>query len=252
MKKILTRLTLVLVVLSSAATKTTAGFREIGGYVDKAEDRFVRNVWNFIKNFQTNQNIGSNTWKYSQYYWDKPYFFSGPSHAYYADAMDFVYASGHGNSYYLQTNKSISEGIDFTTASPLGDLANGGDLEFLVIESCNTVVPYPDDHNYRNVWNTIFKGLHQLVGFRTLSVSDNGIPNNYAGKLKGNQGIWQAWFAAVNEERYWAFNPTLDDGAPYPGFASAVVYSSTENDRLGNYVAADPSGTAGMHSWWQY
>ena len=26
--------------------------REIGGYVDRAEDRFVRNVWNFIKNFQ--------------------------------------------------------------------------------------------------------------------------------------------------------------------------------------------------------
>ena len=29
-----------------------AADREIGGYVDRAEDRFVRNVWNFIKNFQ--------------------------------------------------------------------------------------------------------------------------------------------------------------------------------------------------------
>lgn len=27
--------------------------RTIGGYVDQAEDRFVRNVWNFVKNFQS-------------------------------------------------------------------------------------------------------------------------------------------------------------------------------------------------------
>ncbi len=245
--------TVMVFVFAIAMTNTiSAGFREIGGYVDKAEDRFVRNVWNFVKEFQTNQNIGSHTWRNTQYYWAQPYFFSGPSHAYYADAVDFVYCSGHGNSYYWQTNKSLGQGVDFRSASPLGDLPNGGDLEFLVIESCITVVPYPDDHNYRASWNTIFQGLHQLVGFRTLSVSDNGIPNNYARKLKGNQGIWQAWFDAVNEERYWIFNPTLSDGAPYPGLASAIVYYSTENDRLGNYVTADPLGTAGMHSWWQY
>ena len=29
-----------------------AADREIGGYVDRAEDRFVRNVWNFIKTFR--------------------------------------------------------------------------------------------------------------------------------------------------------------------------------------------------------
>ena len=36
----------------SFVSTLTAGDREIGGYVDRAEDRFVRNVWNFIKNFQ--------------------------------------------------------------------------------------------------------------------------------------------------------------------------------------------------------
>ncbi len=252
MKQFITKTSMVFVVAMSFATTSNAGFREIGGYVDKAEDRFVRNVWNFVKEFQSNQNIGSHNWKNTQYYWGQPYFFSGASHANYVDAMDMVFCSGHGNSYYWQTNKSLSQGIDFRSASPYGDLANGGDLEFLVIESCNTVVPYPDDHNYRSNWSTVFQGLHQLVGFRTLSVSDNGIPNRYAGKLKGNGGIWQSWFDSVNDERYWIFNPTLDDGAPYPGFASAIVYNSTENDRLGSYAATDPSGTSGMHSWWQY
>lgn len=231
---------------------TSAGFREIGGYVDKAEDRFVRNVWNFVKEYQSNTNVGSHTWKNTQYYWAHPYFFTGSSHAYYVDAMDMVFCSGHGSGYYWQTNKDLGEGVNFTTASPYGDLSNGGDIEFLVIESCNTVVPYPDDHSYRTKWSSIFHGLHQLVGFRTLSVSDNGIPNRYARKLKSNGGIWQSWFDSVNDERYWIFNPTLDDGAPYPGFASAVVYTSTENDRLGSYTATDPNGTSGMHSWWQY
>lgn len=252
MKRLITKTTMVFAFAFSMANTASAGFREIGGYVDKAEDRFVRNVWNFVKEFQSNVNIGSHTWKNTQYYWGQPYFFQGASHTSYVDAMDMVFCSGHGNSYYWQTNKSLGQGISFTSASPFGDLANNGDLEFLVIESCNTVVPYPDDHNYRSSWNAIFQGLHQLVGFRTLSVSDNGIPNRFAKKLKGNGGVWQSWFESVNDERYWIFNPSLDDGAPYPGFASAIVYTSTENDRLGSYAGTDPAGTSGMHSWWQY
>jgi hypothetical protein len=39
--------------LGFTAEQANAGNREIGGYVAQAEDRFVRNVWNFIKNFAT-------------------------------------------------------------------------------------------------------------------------------------------------------------------------------------------------------
>jgi hypothetical protein len=46
-----------------------AGDREIGGYVDRAESRFVRNVWNFVKNFQAWQAVGGNRYKQSQYYY---------------------------------------------------------------------------------------------------------------------------------------------------------------------------------------
>lgn len=51
---------LLVVVFSclSFAPSVYGGDREIGGYVDLAEDRFVRNVWNFIKNFQGFKNIG--------------------------------------------------------------------------------------------------------------------------------------------------------------------------------------------------
>lgn len=229
-----------------------AGDRQIGGYVAQAESRFKRNVWNFIKEFQTWKNVGGHRYKYDQYFWAEKFLFEGGSHTSFVDKMDFVFISGHGNFYIWQPVKYPSSQItDFRTVPAYGDLANNGDLEFLVIESCNTVTPFPDDSNYRNSWRNMFQGLHQLVGFRSLSVSDNGIPNRYAKKLKSNQGVWQAWFDSVNDERSW-WHSDLSDGAPYPGFASAVVYSSTDNDKLGNYSADPAGGTSGMYSWWQF
>jgi hypothetical protein len=89
------------------------------------------------------------------------------------------------------------------------------------------------------------------VGFRTLSNSDNGIPNRYANKLKANGGVWQSWFDAVNEERVYS-NSVNSDGAPYPGYASAIMYTTTENDRLGGYAADPAGGAVNMKTWWQY
>jgi len=236
---------------ASICTTTHAADREIGGYVDKAESRFVRNVWNFVKNFQSWQNIGSYSYKETQYYWAEPYMFDS-LHQNYVDKMDVAYVAGHGNGYYIQTNQSLGQGVDLRYVQPYGDLANNGDLEFMIIESCYTVSTAPEHSNWWSPYADMFGGLHQLVGFHTLSNSDNGIPNNYANKLKANGGVWQSWFAAVNEERYWIFNPTNSDGSPYPGLASAVMYSTTQNDRLGSYAADPAAGTAGMVTWWQY
>jgi hypothetical protein len=228
-----------------------AADREIGGYVDKAESRFVRNVWNFVKNFQSWQTVGGNRYKEVQYYYAEPFMFDS-LHQSYLDKMDLSYVAGHGNQYYIQTNQAASQGVDLRYVPAYGDLKNNGDLEFLIIESCYTVASAPEHANWWTPYSPMFQGLHQLVGFHTLSNSDNGIPNNYAHKLKANGGVWQSWFAAVNEERYWIFNPTNSDGSPYPGLASAIMYSSTQNDRLGSYGADPAGGTAGMVTWYQH
>lgn len=227
-----------------------AGDREIGGYVDRAEDRFVRNVWNFVKNFQGWKTIGSHRYQEVQYFWAEPFEFNG-SHLSYVDKMDLAYVAGHGSGYYIQTNKSTSTGVDLRYSPGYGTLAQNGDLEFLIIESCNTVVSAPEVSDWWTPWTSIFQGLHQLVGFRTLSNSDNGIPNRYANKLKANGRVWQSWFDSVNEERAFA-SFSNSDGSPYPGYASAIMYTSTENDRLGSYAADPAGGSNGMKTWWQY
>lgn len=239
-----------LCLLLAPARPAYGGDREIGGYVDKAEDRFVRNVWNFVKNFQGWQNIGSNRYQEVQYYWGAPFEFDS-DHQDFVDKMDLVYVAAHGNKYYVQTNKALGEGVDLRSCPPYGDLATGGDLEFMIIESCLTVASAPDAADWWTPWTHIFQGMHQLVGFRTISISDNGIPNRYANKLKANGGVWQSWFDAVNEERVYS-SSTTSDGAAYPGYASAIMYVSTENDRLGSYAADPAGGAGGMKTWWQY
>ncbi|MGZ3901070.1 MAG: DUF6345 domain-containing protein [Bacteroidia bacterium] len=223
--------------------------REIGGYVDRAEDRFVRNVWNFIKNFQGWQPVGNNRWQEVQYFWGEPFEFN-TNHLDFVDKMDLSYVACHGSAYYVQTEQSTSTGVDLQTVPGYGDLAHGnGDLEFLIIESCSTVASAPEAPDWWTPWSTLFHGLHQLCGFRTLSYSDNGIPNRYANKLKANGGVWQSWFSAVDGERTFNNDGTYTE---FPGFASCIIYTTTENDRLGNYVAADPYGTANMETVWQY
>lgn len=243
--------TLFLLCLTSLwfAPSAYCGDREIGGYVDRAEDRFVRNVWNFVKNFQGWKNIGDHRYQEVQYFWGEPFEFN-TNHQDFVDKMDLSYVAAHGRSYYVQTNQSTSTGVDLRNCPPYGDLAKSGDMEFLIIESCSTVASAPEapaSGDWWTPWTPIFQGMHQLVGFRTLSYSDNSIPNNYANKLKANGGVWQSWFDAVNEERYYA-----NGSASYPGYASAIMYTTTENDRLGRY-AADPSGGAfNMKTWWQF
>lgn len=224
-----------------------AADREIGGYVDRAEDRFVRNVWNFIKNFQGWQNIGSHRYQEVQYYWAEPFEFN-TSHQYFVDKMDLAYVAAHGSAYYVQTNQSTSTGVDLRDCPAYGDLATGGDLEFMIIESCSTVASAPEVADWWTPWTSIFQGLHQLAGFRTLSYSDNGIPNRYANKLKANGGVWQSWFSAVDGERTYSGGTYSE----YPGFASAIIYTTTENDRLGSYAADPAGGSANMKTWWQY
>ena len=232
-----------------------AGDREIGGYVDQAESRFTRNVWNFVKNFQSFKNVGAHRWKTAQYLWAEPFEFVS-SKASFVDAVDLAYFSGHGNAYVFATHDAVAD-VDLRSAAGYGNLANGGDLEFFVIEDCLTVASLPEAANWWSPWlrdsagNHIFQGLHQAVGFRTLSISDNGIPDNYAHRLLGGQGVWQAWFAAVNDERGW-WHSNVTSGVPYPGFASVVLYPGLDNDSIGSYGADPPFNHTALRTYWQY
>lgn len=231
--KLTTKLTALLAALTLTASASNAA--EEGGYVyNGGEDRFVDNVWNFVKHFS-----------YDQYYWCQAYEFT-TSNNYYVDAMDFAYYSGHGNNFYIGMGPSAStSGVSLGSTTKWGDT----DLEFIVFQSCK-VIPAPIDRSdWYQRWigtNGVFQGLHQAIGYRTNSYSGNGISNNFGNRIASNQCVWQSWFNAVDDERSWWY------GSSYPGYASAVMYPGLDYDRYYNFGGDPPRPMYSLRIWYQH
>lgn len=205
---------------------------QVGGYVYNGESRFQDNVWNFIKHFS-----------YTQYYWAEAYEFNTANN-YYVDAMDLAYYSGHGSPWYITTKAVPSQGLSIANGVPWGDY----NLEFIIFQSC-TVVPSVETANWWSNWTgagRAFQGLHQAIGYRTLSYSGNGISNNYGGRVAAGQAMWQGWFNAVNDERSWW------RGSSYPGYASVVLYPGLDNDTLYYFGPDPPAGSGWLRTYYQY
>lgn len=219
--------------------------RDIGGYVADAEDRFARNVWNFLKEFETQKVIGGIGWKYKHYQYAAPFIFTTSNNSY-VDGVDLAYCSGHGNPYSFQTKLNPSTFANFDTDVAAINGWGDWDGEFIVFQSCAVIPSELDRSNWWSGWVNCLKGIHQIIGYRTNSYSDNGISNNFAKKLKNNQSVMYAWFDAVDEERCWIY------GASYPGYASALYYTKTEFEKLSSSESTAVYGYAGLHNWYEY
>lgn len=208
----------------------------IGGYVyNQGEDRFVSNVYNFIKHFA-----------YEQYYWAQAYQFTTYNN-WYIDAMDVAYYSGHGNNWYIGMGPGavVPRYVSTPTAGAWGD----NQLEFIIFQSCAVIPSVPDVSNWWSNWAGVgrpFQRLHQAIGYRTNSYSGNGISNNYGSRVKAGQAMWQAWFAAVNDERSWW------KGSDYPGYASVVLYPGLDNDTRYVFGPDPPANHTWLRTYYQY
>jgi hypothetical protein len=196
------------------------------------EDRFVDNVYNFLKHFE-----------YEQYFWTEAFEFT-TSRASFVDDMNLAYYSGHGNHSYLGMGPGASvSGVNLTSAG-----GYGARLRFIVFQSCTVIPSAPDLADWWSPWvpGGIFQGLHQAIGYRTESWSGNGISNNFGNRVRSGGAMWQSWFAAVNDER------SVWRGALYPGYASVVLYPGLDNDTYFSFGPRPPSGHGWLRTYYQY
>lgn len=240
--------------LSLVVEQAVADQNRVGGYVAQAEDRFVRNVWNFVKHFNSWQSVGSHQYRRDQYYWMEPWVFDA-SHNQFIDSQHFGYVAAHGGPYVLASHNGVAD-VNFRTGPAYGDPPNGN-LKFLTVQSCTTIVAHPHNAFDWNRWRHtseggIFDGLHQAMGYWTLSVSDNGVSGYFGALVKGNSVVWQAWFTAVQLERQFPhWNPNEPEaGVAYPGWASAIMPQKTRTDRLGSY-SSTPTASDLLYSVWE-
>ena len=214
-----------------------------GGYVyqytDPSEDRFLDNVWNFIHHFS-----------YEQYYWCECLGFTRYNNRF-VDAVDFAYYSGHGNNWYITMGPGayyLPRHVALDSAGSPNRSRGWGDrsMEFVTFQSCAVIPGPPDLDDWYSKWTTepydLFDGLHQAIGYRTISYSGNGISNNYGNRIHHNEACWQAWFNAVNDER----------NGFYPGYASAVMYPECDGDSYGCFAADPPHDHTWLRIWYQY
>lgn len=214
----------------SLATVTAAD-RQEGGYAGTKDQGHDEVVYNFLKHFN-----------YEQYYWAYDFQFTSINNRR-VDAMDAAIFAGHGNQWLIATTNG---NVDLKNVGSTGDKGWGDwNCEFIAFESCD-VVPSPlEVSDWWTNWvhtNGAFDGLHQALGFRTISwqSTDQDVSDYWGARMRGNYAVWQSWFDAINSE------------AASDEMGACVMHPSTEMDTHASFAPDPPANHTNLRIWYQY
>ena len=219
-------------ILSTVITSSAfAVDRMEGGYAGTTDQGHDTVVYNFLKHFN-----------YEQYYYSYKHQWSTNNNAR-VDKMDIAIFGGHGNRWLIA---GLDGSVDLSTAGSSSNKGYGDvNAEFVAFESCY-VVPSPIEvSDWYSNWTKdggIFDGLHQAVGFHTVSwqSTDQDVSDYFGARMSANGAVWQSWFDAINAE-----GRSDEHGA-------AVMHPSADGDRYGTFVADPPANHTSLRIWYQY
>jgi hypothetical protein len=223
---------LLLTLVALLPTSITAADRKEAGYAGTTDQGHDEVVYNFLKHFS-----------YEQYYYARTFQF-GDLNNQRVDAMDFAIFAGHGNQWFIAATDG---GVDL---SNVGSSLNWGwgdtSAKFVAFESCD-VVPSPIEvsdwwTNWVREPGGPFDGVHQVLGFRTLSwqSTDQDITDDFGQLISSNQGVWESWFAAIN------------DRGRSDEMGSAVMYPPADGESYLNFGPQAPITHQNLRVWYQY
>lgn len=230
MKKKLFLVVLTLVTVFFAVSVAAYGVDRLeGGFAGTTDQGHDTVVYNFLKHFS-----------YEQYYYSYTFCWTSNNNSF-VDGVNFAIFGGHGNQYLIA---NIDGNVDLSSA---GNTSNGGyglNADFVAFESCS-VVPSPIERSdWWWGWNqsgTIFRGLHQVLGFHTSSYqsTDELVTDYFGTKIQQNYPVWQSWFEAI------------DVKGLSSEYGSAVMHPDHQNDTYGN-PGSDPASYPYYQIWYQY
>ncbi|MFI3136917.1 MAG: DUF6345 domain-containing protein [Methylococcaceae bacterium] len=204
---------------------------EEGGYAGTTDQGHDAVVYNFLKHFN-----------YEQYYYSYKHQWSTNNNNR-VDAMDFAIFGGHGNRWLIA---GLDGSVDLSTAGSSSNKGYGDlDAEFIAFESCY-VVPSPIEvADWYSNWTKaggVFDGLHQAVGFHTVSwqSTDQNVSDYFGSRIASGAAVWQAWFDAINTK-----GRSDEHG-------SAVMYPPADGDTYASFVADPAIGHTNLRVWYQY
>jgi hypothetical protein len=134
----------------------------------------------------------------SQYYWAYPYEFTY-NKDYYANSVNLNLTEVHGDWWYFTTYQNWGDGVNINGGIPYpgyGPSANG-QLADWILHSCE-VVPTPADTSaWANPWWTVFGGLRNVVGYRTIMYINDGAGGPYGASLSSGAPVVSSWLQDV-------------------------------------------------------
>jgi hypothetical protein len=156
----------------------------------------------------------------TQYYYAQPWEVVGPQSKNFLNAVNIAYTQPHGDWYINTTYSNYADLWDVRNIGVNGNpgfgAAAGGKLATWIIDSCEVVPSMYDMQiatgNAQNAfkpWWPVFKGLHNVLGFRTEMWLYDGLntPFGLAAQLGGDLNA--AWFQEI------AADPAYNDNYTY-------------------------------------
>lgn len=187
----------------------------------------------------------------AQYYWAYPWEYT-TSKNYFVNNVNVALAEGHGDWWLFTTLSNCCDIVDINTIPGGYGTSAGGNLRFWAIHSCE-VVPAPDDTaNWANTWWNIFKGLHSVVGYRTIMWINDDVGGPFGFNLALGMPFVSSWLSAVHNSSAYADDAAMIcHGGHWPGDicnytgpntifckpmgrASAIAVCGHENDNIYN------------------
>lgn len=186
----------------------------------------------------------------SQYYWAYPWEYTSSRNSF-VNSVNVALTEGHGDWWLFSTLRNCCDLVDINTIPGGYGSVVGGKLRFWAIHSCE-VVPAPEDTaTWANPWWNVFKGLHSVVGYRTIMYIDDDIGFPFGFKLALGVPVVSAWLSTVHGASAYAGNPhaIAHGGINRPmGRASTISVCGREGDTV--YDATNIGAASCLRVFW--
>jgi len=134
----------------------------------------------------------------SQYYWAEPRLFTNQKNSF-VNSVNLALIEVHGDWFLFSTLQNCCDlvNINGDIPSPGYGPSAGGALATWIIHSCE-VVPGPDDTaSWPDPWWTIFGGVRNVVGYRTIMYISDGAGGPYGTSLGNFAPVVSSWLSDV-------------------------------------------------------
>ncbi|HEY4641739.1 MAG TPA: DUF6345 domain-containing protein [Thermoanaerobaculia bacterium] len=170
----------------------------------------------------------------------------------YVNAMHVALVEAHGDWGEFWTN-GCCDGLVFLPSNgrPAGyGSAAGGALATLILHGCEIIPAPPDDSDWALRWRSVFRGLHNIVGYRTPMVITDGAGAAYGASLSRGAPVVSAWTQDVAslDQYHRPRSVTTHDRRHRLGRASAIAVCGHEDDAV--FSRSPIVGPLCLTGWW--